>query len=183
LSNLAGPLLDRVRMTSVGMPRAGGDDLATGWLDAPDPRFDRLWAAAAARQPVMGVRDREFLHWRFVECPLHVTRFFIVTATGGELLAYAACALGEESLDVLDFLVVPEAPRAGRRLWRDLSREGFRLGYERVSVEFHGDARTRDALRAAGLVRREGRPLLAAGNAARFLEGSSCYMTAADEDG
>lgn len=50
-----------------------------------DERFDELWRAMRVQCPVMCVRDRAFLHWRYREAPAGSYLVLAVTDAGGAL--------------------------------------------------------------------------------------------------
>jgi hypothetical protein len=187
VSGPIGVLVDAVRRGGDALRRLASGGFRSGWVEAPDASFDALWDRAADPEVVTGVRDSEFLAWRFAECPLHQYTFFVLRRGGDDALAaYAVCEAQEaqQTLTVCDFLVDPQVPNAAARLWLDLSREAFRMGMRSLSVQFLGSARIRGELEEAGLATREQRPLhvaFLAGEAG--LRGRDWYVTLADEDG
>lgn len=83
-----------------------------GWqvteIDGFDERFDRLWQRACRDYPVMLVRDRRYLDWRFTQRP--DARYRVLAATAGaEVSGYLVlrCTVkdGEPWGYVVDFLV------------------------------------------------------------------------------
>jgi hypothetical protein len=184
LSRVAGSLIDGARLAAAWLP-AGGR-FRTQWLDRPDSRFDDLWARAAAPDVLIGVRDTNFLTWRFVDCPHGPYSFFSLASTADQrLLAYAACEQRQPTLHVRDFLVDPGEPGVSAQFWRELSLEAFRLGYASLSVEFLGGESEHGKLEAAGLRARDERPLYAAARDdwTSLMHGRNWYLTCADEDG
>jgi hypothetical protein len=130
--------------------------------------------------------------------PLKTYRFFTLSSIAdNRLIAYAACAVGGESLEVHDFLVDPVEHCAGKALWYTLSAEAFHRGHSNISVEFLGAESIQNELEAAGMVRRQERPLYATVSTistpdtspvdthdqASLLQESRWYLTCADEDG
>jgi hypothetical protein len=183
LSLVAGKLVDRARDLATSVRKRLGPQWRHAWLDRPDARFDALWQSAAAAGAMYGVRDREFLAWRFCECPYRRHRFLVLEAEDGRLVAYAACHATEEALHVSDFLCDPAVDGAARSLWLHLASEGYREGHRSLSVNFLGPPRDRNAMSAAGLVERERRPVYASfAGADPAGSGSSWYLTAADDD-
>lgn len=55
-----------------------------------DTSFDRLWAELSPSFPVIAVRDRRFVHWRFAADPLHRHTMVGTWDTSGRLRGYAA---------------------------------------------------------------------------------------------
>lgn len=209
ISYLIGPIVDRIRLGSL-MLRASVDrqcqQWQSQWLDRPDRRFDDLWQRVVMHEKAgrvfMGSRDSAFLTWRFADCPLRAYRFFaLASAADNRLIAYAACAVSGQTLHVHDFLIDPAERSAGKALWLMLSREAFYRGHSNISVEFLGAEAIQHELQAAGLMKRQQRPLYVAAagiiavasNAipvapfvldwgSLYIE-SSWYLTCADEDG
>jgi hypothetical protein len=185
LSAILAPVIDHTRIAATLLRGLENSDYACEWRVRPDADFDALWERAAASQTLMGVRDRAFLTWRFVESPFYAHRFFaVVSKADRKLVAYAVCHAHAHALHVADFLVDPTAPGAGKRLWIDLSLEAYRRGDRSVSVEFLGQEAVRRELDALGMVTRGERPLYAAfENRQELSSVSNWYMTNADEDG
>jgi hypothetical protein len=185
LSAILGPAIDHTLLMTASLHGLLNPGYAWEWRDRPDADFDALWERVAPSDTLIGVRDGTFLTWRFVESPLHTYRFFVVlTKKDRRLVAYAVCHVDADAMLVADFLVDPGAPGAGRRLWLDLSREAYRKGHRRLSVEFLGAEAVRRDMLALGMVNREGRPLYAAfENRPALSSPSNWYLTYADVDG
>lgn len=185
LARLFGPVVDRGLRLAAVLRFGSSRRFASGWCDRPDARFDGLWARCAAKRVLMGVRDREYLAWRFADCPRRRFRFFVVTQAGdGRLLAYAACEAEERALHVRDFLVDPELPDAWRGFWGALVADASRQGFATLSVDFGGSDEVQRRLESAGFVVRERRPVYATapGWPSGELEGLAWHLTDADED-
>lgn len=186
LGNLLGPVIDRLRLAVPALRRLARAGYRGEWIEEPDSRFDDLWQRIAAPGVLMGVRDRAFLAWRFVDCPLGRARFFTLGSRDGRrLFAYAACETRGQALYVRDFLVDPAAPGAFSRLWAELTLEAFRQGHASLSVTLLGDGRLHRSLNAAGLRARDEQPVYAAatGRWAALMDERHWYLTPADEDG
>lgn len=181
----AGAAIDGARLASIAVARLASPGFCSEWLEAPDARFDDLWSRAAPRQSLVGVRDRDFLAWRFADCPLHAYRFFaVVSRADGRLAAYAVCETQQHALHVRDFLADPARPGAWRRLWAELSREAYAQGLASLSVEFLGADSLQRGLAAAGLLARGVQPVYAVlpPALAGLREARHWYLTDADED-
>jgi hypothetical protein len=185
LSAILGPAIDHTLLATASLHGLLNSGYAWEWRDRPDTDFDALWERVAPPDTLIGVRDRAFLTWRFVESPLHAHRFFtVVSKADRKLVAYAVCHVDAEAMHVADFLVDPGAPGAGRRLWLDLSSEAYRMGHRSLSVEFLGNEDVRRQMDALGMVKREERPLYAAfENRPELSSPSNWYLTNADVDG
>ena len=189
LSRIMGAVIDGLRSTEMWLRGLANNSVQTQWRERPDSTFDELWQRIVMPDVVMGVRDMAFLTWRFVNVPSKSFRFFtLVSSVDRRLLAYAACAPNGAVLNVQDFLVDPEMPSAGRRLWLDLSREAMRMGYTSLCIEFLGSDQEQRQLSAAGLRFREQRPAYASvaqspdGASVWPTETSTWYLTSADDD-
>jgi len=54
-----------------------------------DERFDDLWARVKSEHACLTVRDRRFLQWRYIDCPLHqYTALGLLSADQSKLLGY-----------------------------------------------------------------------------------------------
>ena len=155
-----------------------------GWRAAPDPAFDRLWARVAEHNTwLIGVRDREFLAWRFGAEPGKRHRYYVLEArAAGELDGYAVCERADTVLHVRDLLAA--TPAALTRLLARLMAAAYREGVESVSLEFCDAAPVRAALLAAGMSPRDARAVHASIAPARADALGACawYLTCADED-
>jgi hypothetical protein len=160
--------------------------LQTRWLDRPDSRFDDLSERTAPAGVLMGERGKDFLTWRFVDCPLGSHLFFaVVCASDQRLLAYAVCEERPPTLHVVDFLVDPNVPRAWEALWLGLSQDAYRRGLASLSLAFLGSGAIRRKLAAIGFAERDRQPLYAAANLrwVHLLQEEHWYLTGADQDG
>ncbi|MBL8524563.1 MAG: hypothetical protein JNN20_12800 [Betaproteobacteria bacterium] len=185
-SRLMGPCFDFFRMLPIFLRTLRYAELKSAWVERPDERFDVLWNSARQPDLIMGVRDSEYLHWRFAECPFESCSFFtIVSHENDRLHAYAVCEIKDRTLQVYDFLIDDKIPGVRDRLWQDLSLSAYRRGCTSISVEFLGPACIQKNLQDAGFVVRDRRPLYAVADEkwhSRFNE-ESWYVTLADEDG
>ncbi len=184
-SRLAGALVDRLLLAAEAVRRLAAPSLRTRWVDRPDGKFDDLWSRAAPAGLLMGVRDRRYLCWRFVDVPFGACRFFTVTSGPEErLVAYAACDSRGDHLQVQDFLVDPACRGAAMRLWSDLARDAYREGHVSYELAFMGARSLQRDLAAAGLLARERQPVLAVLPEAltELADESRWYLTHADDD-
>lgn len=185
LSRLVGSTIGRARLCLVNLHRLTASGFRGEWQDRPDERFDELWERASNPDPLTGMRDRAYLSWRFVDCPLHVHRFFtVVSKASGRLLAYAVCESQQRSLLVHDFFADPTSPDAWTRLWSDLTFEAFEQGHTSISLEFLGPDDIQRRLAAAGFIAREQQHWYAMlpADLAELSDGRRWYITEADMD-
>ena len=185
LSRGVGAAIDGAMQAKAALAALGDSGFACEWRDRPGEDFDALWERVARSGVLIGVRDRAFLTWRFVDGPLDKHRFFVVRAKADRrLLGYAVCHVRANATEVADFLVDPAVPNAGRRLFLELAREAYRAGHRSLSVEFLGAEAVRRQLDAFGTVHRGKRPFYAAWDDGLDLSrASQWYVTNADEDG
>jgi hypothetical protein len=96
-------------------------------IDTPDDDLEQLWNRVRDSHAIIGVRDRRFLNWRFVQRPDSSYRF-LVAMRGSMAIGYLVFRLaeidGERHGYLVDFLVQAPAREAFRLL---LSRAEERL--------------------------------------------------------
>lgn len=101
-------------LASLRPKREAAPGITIARVDAFDERFDRLWQRSRGDYPVMIVRDRRYLSWRFLGRPDAV--YTMLAATRGEdLLGYLVVRstdrLGERWGYLVDFLVRDRSPQ------------------------------------------------------------------------
>ena len=101
--------------------KSSDTNIAVEAIDRCTPDFDKLWLKVRDKYPVMVIRDRAFLAWRFAE--LSGRRYHILVAKArGEMLGYAVLRCsnirGVKTGLVMDFLVTDDVlgERAGAYL-------------------------------------------------------------------
>lgn len=120
-----GRVLTRVTRTLVRLPApAPVAGVTISARATVDDRFDALWRRASAEGPVMIVRDRAYLDWRFLRRP--DATYTILTATrGDDVLGYLVLRrvvrYGMPWGYLVDFLVERESPS----IWSMLVREAL----------------------------------------------------------
>jgi hypothetical protein len=90
---------------------------------AEDPVWDRLWERLRAKYPVMVVRDRAYVAWRFGACPTRRYRLYLARGDDHGPLGLAVTRLGTilgmRAGLLVDFVLAPAAgPAAGSALVR-----------------------------------------------------------------
>ena len=186
VSRVLGPIIDLTRLTALVLRSAAKRGYSTQWQDRPDARFSDLWARSAKPDQLMGVRDEQYLSWRFVDCPLATHTFFILVSTLDQrLVGYAVCEFEQQTLHVRDFLVDSNIIGAAEHLWCELAREAFHAGCASLSIEFFGAERVQRELSNAGLIARAQSPLYAVSTdqSPAMLKEAHLYITGADMDG
>ena len=185
ISRVISPIIDWTLLGAVVLRGFGAQEYIAQWQNRPDARFNDLWERSAKPDQLIGVRDDQYLTWRFVDSPFRAHSFLtIVSNVDQRLVGYAACELEHQTLHVSDFLVDANAPAVSSQLWRELAREGFRLGCTSLSTRFLGSERVQRQLRVAGLVARDKSPLYAAvpDGMPPLLTEPQWYLTGVDLD-
>ncbi len=103
-------------------------DITVRALEQFDDNFDGFWCQALDKYPVMAVRDRNFLTWRFA--PVSGRRYHILVAQmRGQMLGYAVirCATvrGVKTGLVLDLMVVDDSLGMEAGVWLMNQAEAF----------------------------------------------------------
>ncbi len=185
MSRIVGPIIDLTRLAALMLRCAPTRGYAVQWQDRPDARFNDLWARSGKPDQLMGVRDEQYLSWRFVDCPLATNTFFTLVSTLDQrLIGYAVCEFEQQTLHVRDFLVDSNVAGISERLWCELAREAFHKGCASLSVEFFGAERVHQELNNAGLTARAQSPLYGVhtDQSSAMLRESQMYITCADLD-
>jgi hypothetical protein len=157
--------------------------LSGDWQAGFDAGFDALWQRCAKHARCIGVRDQDFLKWRFGSQPGHEYRVFAVRSRDAATLeAYFVCERNEHTLVVKDLLAAGSG-----QLYEGLLRlclAARAAGYGALSVPLLADDANIAALRRAGLVERDSRPFfgLVGESSGDRRAASEWYVTQADED-
>jgi hypothetical protein len=170
--DVAAGLADRVR---------AGRGHAWRWSEAPDERFDALFASIAPAHRCIAVRDTGFLRWRFVEQPGSTCRFLLFERVVDRSLAgYAVCERDGAVLHVRDFLAPTEHLPT---LMAAVCVAARQSGASSVSVESGSADAVARALARAGFSPRSERPVYGvAGEGVAGEDLDAWFLTAADED-
>lgn len=160
-----------------------GRSLSGGWQADFDAGFDALWQRCTKNARCIGVRDQNFLKWRFGSQPGHQYRVFTVRSRDARTLeAYFVCERSEHTLVIKDLLAA-----GSDRLYEGLIRLCLAAraeGYAALSVPLLADDANIAALRRAGMVERDSRPFfgLVGESPTDRRAASEWYVTQADED-
>lgn len=150
------------------------------WSRSPPAGLDELWSHTSSQNRCIGVRDADFVAWRF-EHPDWI--FASVTNTQTGLAAYMACRkLGEEWL--IGDLLLPAEDADRRHALRALLAEAWRTGARVVRIDLIAEPTVLESLRAVGFSLRGARPCFVVRNpslpASAFP--NNWWLTRADED-
>jgi hypothetical protein len=74
-------------------------------LDWDEPRLDGLWTRLAPELPLVLVRDRAYLHWRYATHPFQRYELFGLSMRWGGLLGWAVVWREGSCLRVIDLLI------------------------------------------------------------------------------
>lgn len=158
-------------------------DVRASWSGRVDPRMDALWAAAPHDDALVTVRNAAYLRWRFDECPLARTRYLLLSAPDGALLAWFATREGGDVLVVQDFWSIDGTRGMAAPHVDALLAAARSAGHAAVSVEVAMDPSRLTGWRARGFAERARRPVY---GRVPGIDGAPCpappYFTAADED-
>jgi GNAT superfamily N-acetyltransferase len=168
-------------------------------IEGFDARWDAFWARNQRRFPVMVVRDRAYLNWRFVDIPIR--KYRILAAEGSEgPLGYMALrtteSFGLRAGFIIDFFVdgSPAGQAAGALLARRALEEFKRDGADLAATHSLPHSAEYRLLQAAGLKKCPERllprptPVIVRGHLDGFREDSliydlrSWYLTLGDYD-
>jgi hypothetical protein len=152
-----------------------------------DAHFDRLWEVARQDYPMLGVRNADFVRWRFLSCPERPIDLVTVTRRQtGELAGYAAILRQGMDVHLHDFF----APRiSAEPFLRLLCALFLARGMRSISFRFFGAPWLVACLGRLGFRERaERRDILIdagptfSGDHASLCQGESWFITDADED-
>lgn len=124
--------------------------VVTELLDEFDDRFDRLWDSMPGRRALLGVRNREYLNWRFKEAPYPIEyRVWTLQDAGGDLKGYIVFHTWESRVVVDDVLCLDEREylTSLTASFGDMCR---RSGHAAITVPYFGDPMLAEALRRDG---------------------------------
>ena len=123
-------------------------------IDSFDESFDALWSTASERYQEIGVRNAEFLNWRFCQNSENQHRIFAVYSRKEKnLVGYVVYRkLNETSVEISDFLA-KDSRFSERGLLRAFSHHVRTMGYQKVSVHFAGNSTTARNLWINGFIK------------------------------
>ena len=70
--------------------------------------YDDLFESISANYPIIGIRDSQFLNWRFLENPLHKNLLIFRLEKANQLFGYALVDLFKDSARMVDYMVLKE---------------------------------------------------------------------------
>lgn len=97
-----------------------------------DDRYDGLFEEAAGRARIVGVRDADYLNWRYADNPLYETRA-LEARDGNRLRGYLLYTIQDDVANIKD-IFPPGDGRVARDLIAGMIRKGRKLGLKSLSV-------------------------------------------------
>lgn len=184
VSRLIGFCLDqRARFDAWRLHRRGDEKLVATWTAQAPSDADTLWADAEHGDEPIGVRDRNFLAWRFDANPLvEVCYLTLRTARDRRLRAWFACQVEENVLHVRDFWSHDAGGGISAVYVGELLQAVYPKGHDAVSVEYAGPASRLAGWQAHGFVERSRRPVYGLWFQPGRDAGLVPHLTSADED-
>ena len=83
--------------------RRSRDKAVVQVLPTFDERFDELWSRLSSEHSTLTIRDRHFLKWRYLDCPLHQYKTLgLLTEDGSNLLGYLIYYVEDSSAHCAD---------------------------------------------------------------------------------
>jgi len=73
-----------------------------------DNEFDDLFESISINYPVIGIRDSQFLNWRFLENPLHKNLLIFRLEKADRFFGYALVDVYKDSARMVDYMVLSE---------------------------------------------------------------------------
>jgi len=120
-----------------------------------DSRIDTLWKKAAGQHPIMGVRNRAYLTWRYLRAPHNRHQIVaMIPAQSSEMVGYIVYQVRERSARIVDFLTLGEKEDAKALLagFVDFQRKE---GMQAVSLWHVGGEELEEVLQEVGFFFRE----------------------------
>lgn len=172
--------LDRIR---IGARLFSSSNYAE-WASDFDETFDTLWDAVDKRGQCIGLRNREFLRWRFGKQPGHTFDVLAIRSRrDGSLRAYFVCDRNGEALSVADCLSIGSEDELVQSLLL-LGLKARKLGMASVNLRLTGLPAWSRALLRAGFRVRSSQIFFAVMNPslAAKVAPYPWHLTRADED-
>lgn len=128
-------------------------------IDAFDDSFNGLWANVSGRYDEIGVRDAEFLNWRFRQSSDSAHRVLAMRSVkSNHLLGYVVYReLSQQFVDISDFMAV-DSRSTERSLIRSFCLFAKSAGYEKVSLHFRGNKASTRNLWSCGFIKVSSQP-------------------------
>lgn len=163
--------------------RSADAKLMAVWTSQAPEDADALWSESEHGDEPIGIRNREFLAWRFDANPLVDVRYLAIR-TGGErrLRAWFACQVEENVLHVRDYWSHDAAGGLSPAYVALLLREADRAGHAAVSVEYAGPEHRLLGWSANGFVERSRRQVYGQWFLAGIDPKQTPHLTSGDED-
>jgi hypothetical protein len=163
LAALAGSLIDVVDRLVDGWRWLLGSRLIGTWHDEAETCLHELRIHDASSDGLVGVRDRNALHWRFDAVSFARVRYFVVRERNhSRAQAWFACQEEGATLHVRDFAPISRPGTMSRRALDALIRAARARGHSALSVQYAGSEDGWAPWKAARFVERDRRPIYGA---------------------
>ncbi|MGD9201015.1 MAG: hypothetical protein PVI26_05600 [Chitinispirillia bacterium] len=110
-----------------------------------DNRFDSLWAKASEQFTIIGIRNSEFLNWRYVESPHTNYKIFCLVNKSQEILGYIVYSIEKDICSVADMLFL-KTDNILDSLLLEFSRTMRKKGLGYIYISFFGDSKIKKKL-------------------------------------
>jgi GNAT superfamily N-acetyltransferase len=100
-----------------------------------DSRFDTLWEELSPNFSVIGLRDGQYLHWRYQQNPV-CEQQLVAIEREGELLGWAALEFAPKGCLLIDYLLPVDSKR-GKQALSGLIGYVARQGASRLTLRFN----------------------------------------------
>lgn len=128
------------------------DGLNVTQINSFDERFDRLWSRVGGQYPIMTVRDKDYLNWRFSPPGTHYLIFAAEKAN--EIRGYLVIReklLGDTRASVI-FDLIAESPEVIRRLVAEAAKVCQHAGVDLMVYSFIADGKLHQAVKNSGFI-------------------------------
>ena len=150
-----------------------------------DKAFDELWKVARVRYEEIGVRDSEFLNWRFMASPADEHKVFaLFSRCGSRALGYVVYReIEDKTMEICDFLAY-KGGHTERYLLNSFCMFVKRSGFRKMSLMFSGSVQSRRSITFCGFIRVSSRLASCRQSASSRLSNNSHagFTTRADQD-
>ena len=116
--------------------------------------YDELWASSRTNYDEIGVRDSQFLNWRFGEGANYAHKIFAIYSRDGEkVVGYIAYREIENNSVLISDFLCRNSGFSERSLINAFCFHAYKNGYKKISVLFCGNKKTIRNLMLTGFIR------------------------------
>lgn len=110
-----GTAVDRLLKKLCKVLNNNASNISVRVVESVDERFDQLWEEIAANFHIIGLRDRQYLEWRYIENPV-CTQKLVSMEYKGSLLGWAVLEFSSKGCLLIDYLLPLEGKLAQETL-------------------------------------------------------------------